>query len=288
MNSDFSFVIATYNRSSKLRILLDSIYMQSKEFKKEIIVVDQSEGDDTSKLCEKYENILYFRVKFKGLSRARNFGIKKAKGNYIIFNDDDSFLSKDYFLKVRDVVKEKKEYTVFSGIILTIEEKLPFSRYMKMTERELNYYDYDTFLSSNLCIERNALLECEGFDSDFGVGAKWGGSEDADLFIRLLILGNKVLYTPDIVVFHPKENLDLQDICFIKNKMYSYGLGRGAFYRKFVRKIFFWAMNQFCFSILKSVVGIFVGLIRFNVKMFYKHFYSFFGRISGFLKYYYV
>lgn len=91
-NSKVSVIIPTYNRASKICKAIDSVLLQDyKNF--EIIVVDDGSKDKTRQiLLSKYGNKLkYFKILHNGVSGARNFGIKKADGEYIALLDSDDY-----------------------------------------------------------------------------------------------------------------------------------------------------------------------------------------------------
>ena len=93
----FSLVIGTLNRSNCIRYCLESLRNQTySDF--EIIIVDQSEDDLTEKMLEDFRDltIVYERVAFKGLSKARNEAIRQAKGDYLCLIDDDANYCEDY------------------------------------------------------------------------------------------------------------------------------------------------------------------------------------------------
>ena len=85
-----SLVVATIGRAQELSRLLASIDRQSLK-RVELIIVDQNPDDRVEKLLEAWKATLSYRhVRSpKGLSRARNVGIKLASGPIICFPDDD-------------------------------------------------------------------------------------------------------------------------------------------------------------------------------------------------------
>ena len=90
-----SVIIPVYNTLEYLPKCLDSLVNQTLD-DIELIIVNDGSPDDSHKLikeyCEKYPNIKYYKKKNGGLSSARNYGIKKAVGEYIGFVDSDDYV----------------------------------------------------------------------------------------------------------------------------------------------------------------------------------------------------
>jgi glycosyltransferase involved in cell wall biosynthesis len=97
-----SFVIPSYNRNSYLKQLLNSILSQ--DYKDiEIVVIDDNSTDQTeetmNEYVQKYPFIVYHKnTSNKGCGYNRGLGIKKTKGEYVIFADDDDFYTNNSFL----------------------------------------------------------------------------------------------------------------------------------------------------------------------------------------------
>ena len=94
-----SIIISVYNLESYILKCLSTIIAQ--DFGDyEVILVDDGSTDRSTELCMQfaadYPRIKYFRKNNGGASSARNFGLEKAKGNYIIFMDGDDFLEGTY------------------------------------------------------------------------------------------------------------------------------------------------------------------------------------------------
>jgi glycosyltransferase involved in cell wall biosynthesis len=90
----FSVIIPVYNVEKYLEKCLISIISQ-KFTDYEIILINDGSTDNSTRICEdfnyKYNQIKYFYKINGGLSSARNEGILKSKGEYIIFTDSDDF-----------------------------------------------------------------------------------------------------------------------------------------------------------------------------------------------------
>lgn len=86
-----SVIIPCYNYGKYLGECIESVLRQTYPVK-EIIVVDDESIDNTQEVAERY-NVIYIYQKNKGLSGARNTGIKKATGEYIMCLDADDKLN---------------------------------------------------------------------------------------------------------------------------------------------------------------------------------------------------
>ena len=126
----FSLILATLDRSKEIKECLNSLTVQEEQ-DFEIIVIDQSDNDKTKTIVERFNtlNIKYYAVDFKGLSKARNYGLQYAEGEYACLLDDDAIYTRNYLLQARKII-EKYDCIVLSGIILSIEDKkTPFVKY---------------------------------------------------------------------------------------------------------------------------------------------------------------
>lgn len=103
MENLVSIIIPCYNKAEYLSETLQSVLNQTYT-NWECILVNDGSTDDTETIakvyCEKDNRFYYFLKKNEGVSCARNFGIKKAKGNFVIFLDADDLLA-DFSLSKR-------------------------------------------------------------------------------------------------------------------------------------------------------------------------------------------
>jgi glycosyltransferase involved in cell wall biosynthesis len=84
-----SVIITTYNREQFLEEAIKSVAEQTFNDLEILVIDDGSSVNYAKTICSKYENCTYYYKENGGLSSARNFGISKAKGDYIAFLDDD-------------------------------------------------------------------------------------------------------------------------------------------------------------------------------------------------------
>ncbi|MBQ8322891.1 MAG: glycosyltransferase family 2 protein [Clostridia bacterium] len=88
----FSVIMPTYNCEKYIQDAIQSVLAQTyTDF--ELIIVDDGSIDSTYNIClknaQKYSKISVYQISHTGVSAARNFGLSKAKGKYILFIDGD-------------------------------------------------------------------------------------------------------------------------------------------------------------------------------------------------------
>ena len=93
-----SIIIPVYNVEDYLEKCLDSMVHQTMDKSKmEVLLIDDGSSDGSPEICDRYAKeydiFKVFHNKNGGVSTARNFGIDKAQGKYIMFIDSDDYLS---------------------------------------------------------------------------------------------------------------------------------------------------------------------------------------------------
>ncbi|NLY39616.1 MAG: glycosyltransferase [Firmicutes bacterium] len=120
MKVDYSIVIPTYNRGAQLLLTLAAFELQTfPRHRFEIIIVDDGSTDDTCRLLQGYNAPYALQLiaekRRSGPARARNRGIKAARGSRIIFCDADYLVRPD-FIEIHHRCHVRKPKTAFSGV----------------------------------------------------------------------------------------------------------------------------------------------------------------------------
>lgn len=118
----YSFIVPVYNTEKYLERCLDSLANQTlKDF--EIIVVNDGSTDDSKSIILKYEkkhnNIKVINQENQGNSVAKNVGVKKSSGQYLIFVDSDDYVEKDL---LKNIDKEMEGVEVLKFQAMTEDE----------------------------------------------------------------------------------------------------------------------------------------------------------------------
>ena len=221
-----SIIIPTLGRKTELDMLLNSILVANLDFDYEIIIVDQNPESFLTDIIDKYKIILPIfqeNVSFKGLSKAKNYGAKIAKGDFISFPDDDCKVFLDTYEKAFKLLDEKKYDMVF-GKCVDAEDNdsvLNFKNY----EYELNSSNMlGGFVEATVVCKRQ-VFDNFLFDENMGVGEFFGAEEGFDWLYRILTTSNyTAFYSPDIKFYHPQVILSKGDISAL-NRVFKYRCG---------------------------------------------------------------
>jgi len=224
----FSFVTCTYNRAENLRRTLESLCEQTlspNEY--EIIVIDNNSSDNTVEVCDEIKEkhfekqIRYFKETNQGLSFALNRGIKEAKGDFIIYIDDDETIGPKHLERLNKYLKEYNDAVLIGTQVVPIYEgKEP--RWMShFTQRLIGGYfnggqsvkklDKVSYPGTGHTIIKRDLYKKYGFyNTNLGrTGNSLLGAEDKDMIFRLVNNNVECYYFPDIPIYHhiPKQKL---------------------------------------------------------------------------------
>lgn len=112
----FSIVSAVYNTAEYLDEMIKSVINQDIGFEEnvQLILVNDGSEDNSLEICRRYEkkypkNIIVIDIANRGVSGARNEGLKKAIGQYVNFLDSDDQLENSVLSKVYKMFKEYKD-----------------------------------------------------------------------------------------------------------------------------------------------------------------------------------
>lgn len=204
-----SIIVPTYNRGKILLNVINSVLDQNfKSF--ELIIVDQTVKRDESFLRSlekiKDDRLNYYLVTPPSLPSARNFGLKKARGEVIIYIDDDVILEKDF---IKNHFESFQNNPKIGAVVGRIKEK------EREESLELMHFDKANFIvggfdypneslaefvrGCNMSFRNKVLEKLGGFDSNF-IGNSL--REDSDVSFRLKKLGYKILYNPKASLIH--------------------------------------------------------------------------------------
>ena len=213
-----SVIIATYNRNQVLCETLDSVFAQRYE-PFEIIVVDQSAQHEplTQAYLETHQSRFHWiRLEKPGLPNARNVGIREAKGQILIFCDDDVELASDWILYHVANYSDPQVGCVGGRII---ERGLPVlpnqdnDAYINIWGRPKGNFtstrrtEIKTVRGGNMSVRKSVFEKIGLFDTHY-IGS--ATLEETDLTYRIVNTGYNAVFDPRAELLH-KPQLDGND-----------------------------------------------------------------------------
>lgn len=193
-NLHYSIVIPLYNKYEYIKKTIDSVLSQTYPYF-EVIVVDDGSTDGSATMVEKIsdQRIRLLRQENKGVSAARNTGIKESKFEFIAFIDGDDWWHEDFLLRITNLIKDYPHLDLFATkfaiirnqqMITSFDEVFPQNKNTTFNLFEVGYNNRQAELpvnSSNIVIKKKALLNAGSFDERIHF------FEDYDLFMRVAI-----------------------------------------------------------------------------------------------------
>ena len=214
--------VCTFDRAESLRRTLDSLAAMrvASDLTWELIVVNNNSTDHTDKVVEGYRDRLPLRCEFEpraGHSNARNGAIAVARGEYIVWTDDDVIVDAGWLAAYADAFRRWPGAVVFGGRIRPRYEP-PVVKWIAESERVLggpfairDFGDEVRPLSvaesripygANFAI-RTAEQRLVQYDPNLGLAPNQRRYDDeVDVITRLLASGAKGYWVPRAIVEH--------------------------------------------------------------------------------------
>jgi glycosyltransferase involved in cell wall biosynthesis len=222
MGVEISMVLCTYNRAASLAHVLTSLQEMTvpADLSWELMVVDNNSCDATKDVVERFRATSGIPIRYvfepqPGLSHARNTGISQARGNIILFTDDDVTVDKHWVTRIRAAFREHDCMAVGGRIHAVwpgpkpswFQERGPYASPPAITFFDLGdavCVPEQPPVGANMAFRRQAFEKYGTFRVDLGrVTNMLMGGEDFEFFDRLRNGGERVLYIPDAIVHHP-------------------------------------------------------------------------------------
>ncbi len=243
-----SLIVPTYNRLPILSKCLQALEAQSlspQQF--EVIVIDDGSSDGTEQAMRQYRSpfrIQYLRQQNSGTGAARRNGVEHATGEYLLLMNDDTICAPNL---VEEHLRAHGENSSGRWAVLGNFEYPPQARRRAMSyflrtkafmfpqvDMEEHFpYPYANFITCNLSIRRDVVLQAGSFDATYQL------SEDTELGIRLFEMGYGVLYYPSAHAWHDHLPYPLRNLV---RRARVYGGDYFHMFRRHPRVIKEWAM----------------------------------------------
>jgi glycosyltransferase involved in cell wall biosynthesis len=221
----YSIIVPVYNRPNEVDELLQSLCQQTvKDF--EVLIIEDGSIKTCKDVCDKYANILvlhYHAKENSGPGQSRNYGAKRAKGEYVIILDSDVVLPNTYIEAIDKSLTS--EIIAFGGpdaahpSFTPIQKAISYSMTSFFTTGGIRggKAKLDKFYprSFNMGIRRDVYLQLGGF-------TKMRFGEDIDFSYRIVEAGYRPQLFPEAWVWHKRRT----DFRKFFRQVYNSGIAR--------------------------------------------------------------
>lgn len=192
MMPKISIIVPIYKVEKYLRTCVDSILVQTfKNF--ELLLINDGSPDNCGNICDEYgfddSRIKVFHKENGGVSSARNIGLEKAIGEWILFVDADDFLCENALQILNEYLTNEEDIMQFSCLVGTNEDLKYFTRLKTRKHMTLSEYSkMSCFLPTvwNFCFKKSII---DTYNLRFNTSLNY--SED-QLFILSYIHDNTI------------------------------------------------------------------------------------------------
>jgi len=223
----FSIIIPTHGRAEHLNDCLRAITELSyPKDKFEVIVVDDGSPQPLEDVVRPFKDRLHIqliRQTQAGPAKARNRGAADAKGEFLVFTDDDCRPDESWLTHIENTFKRNPEALLGGKTINGLTRNLCSEASQTLLSIVYDHFNRDHeqavfFASNNLAASRKRYLEIGGFDSSFRV------SEDRELCERWRRGGGRLVYEQNMLIRHYHE------LSFGTFLSQHFHYGQGAYY----------------------------------------------------------
>lgn len=291
VESKVSIVISSLNRASQLGELLTKINNLGPEIACRLTCYVCEQGEKLGIDARVFNNLTvkFISTTSRGISLGRNACLDALMldEDIVLFLDDDATIDKEFFSRMSFYWKKYSKAGAISGRILDPSTGEEISRYMNRKEGKLDLLDLDVVMSSCLTVDAELIRKHRlRFDERLGVGAFYGGSEESEFTYQILLLGKCVYYVPGLTIFHSKYRHEDFSTFEVKERSFSYGLGRGALLKKILRReISRKTLQFFLLNYVRPILGLLYHSFRLNKSGQIFYWFTLKGRITGFIKF---
>lgn len=220
---DISVILATYNRAKSLEDALDSLSRMAnvENLSWELLVVDNNSTDSTPRVVATFAKRYRFPIRYlfekqQGRAIALNSGITATHSTIVAFTDDDVLLHPDWLANLKKTFDDHDCAAVAGRVLPLWNHPKPAWLVMDDQQAVVNFDLGDDFkqidfapLGANCAFRRDMFAKYGLFRSDLGVRGKNHTitCDDTEFGGRLTAAGEKIIYCPNAVVYHPVDPL---------------------------------------------------------------------------------
>lgn len=202
-----SIIVPVYNTAEFLVQCLESLLAQTYS-KIEIVLVNDGSADNSLSICEeyalRYPSVKVYSQENAGQGIARNLGISKCNGKYIMFVDSDDWVDKDIVKKLHDDIKRSESNIAACNFMRTYVNQ--FDRYYKVEEKISPNSTVDLAKDKGLINQISTFPVCKLIKSEifrnYSLTFPNHFFEDVAMMPVLFVLAGKISFIDDALYYY--------------------------------------------------------------------------------------
>jgi len=201
----FSIVIPYYNKAKYIQRCIDSVLNQS-FVDYEIIVIDDGSTDEGLHFLSTINSnkIRLITQENKGVSEARNAGIKNAKKQFVAFLDADDCWHTNYLESMKYIIDNEKNVKIIGS---NYSRK---SDFLTTKFNKINYIKFDDYfkiaIKNTYFTSSSTIIESSFFEQNNGFNSMLKSGEDSDVWFRAVASGGNAFYIQNTLVYYSDED----------------------------------------------------------------------------------
>ena len=237
-----SVVIPTHNRSDALALTLAELAKQDFRDPWEAVVVNNRSTDDTDEVVRRQSFPVPLRLVHEetpGAAPARNRGAREARGEILIFIDNDILVPPDFVRRHVETLRANPGCWFIGRVVNPPElRRSVFGRYRD--DLHESYFrhlpteglaDYEGATGQNWAMRKEEFVAAGGFDEGYAIAS----CEDSELALRARRKGFRTMFNPRSVVVHNDWAVDLDSFC---RRQELYSISSVLLWRKYGERSF--------------------------------------------------
>ncbi|MEM7793025.1 MAG: glycosyltransferase [Cyanobacteria bacterium P01_C01_bin.118] len=225
----FSIIIPTYCRPERLCLCLEAIaQLDYPQERFEVVIVDDGSNPPLEPMVTPWCDVLPLRLirqENAGPASARNTGARQARGEFLIFTDDDCTPATDWLSQLERCAAQAPDHLIGGRTLNALPDNIYSTASQLLIDYLYDYYNVESeqatfFASNNFALPAHHFHQLGGFDVTFPLAA----GEDREFCDRWLHHGLPMTYAPKMQINHAHK------LSLSKFWRQHFNYGRGAFH----------------------------------------------------------
>lgn len=227
MSKLLSVVVPVYNVEDYVETCVRSLLPVEASEEIEILLIDDGSTDHSGELCDQlassYANVQVYHKANGGLSDARNYGMHRADGEYIVFIDSDDFVREDMMNRILPVLRKGKVQVLLWDADMYDEKGAPAGM-------DSSYYHHLGAPANKICSGQKIIESQLAFRNDY-VTTVWLGA-----YRRQFLLDNNFWFEKGLLhedeMWTQKVLIEAQKVVYLKEAFYGYRVRKDSIMRQ--------------------------------------------------------